>query len=346
MAERDEKILFSVPQPLVHTDAHKINVQDIPHMSQSSRQAESLEEGKNGSTFEGVGQRHAMLKSLQSSHVRAMPPRKFPRIQSIGANGFEGSPRSSVSEVTFSSAPTDRHVNSTNNPQPHPQPQVERGSQRRRCSTVLRTQSDNIGASAAVNTELALGPPPLSREYSRVPGMPAAVSASPTDASPASGVDNRERADGGPVWLPTRTSCSSQMRVGVGDECPPFGMLAVLGRRREMEDFVRVQSQVITVPRLCAGPSHRSSSQEWAAYGSAAFSSPAAAAETAALHYFGVFDGHGGAGVRATYPHTPIPPYPDVQIFRCSDIPMFRCSDVQIFPFSHIPILLVLMSKV
>ena len=233
------------------------------------------------------------MQSETSSHLRPVPTRKFPRLRSNGSNGGEGSPRSAASQVTFCSTETNQHLNATNI-----QPQVDLVRQKRRCPTNLSRQSDDTGTLAAVHTDLALRPPSLKRAHSGVSRMTAKMRRSPTNSSPGSGVESRERADCGRVWLPSSASSTTQLPVGVGDECPPFGMLAVLGRRREMEDFLRVQSQVITVPRLCAGPSHRSSPEEWAAYASAAFSSPTIAAQTAALHYFGVFDGHGGVGVR------------------------------------------------
>eukprot|EP00897_Mesotaenium_endlicherianum_P007166 jgi/Mesen1/6478/ME000331S05598 len=88
--------------------------------------------------------------------------------------------------------------------------------------------------------------------------------------------------------------------------CPPHGMLSVCGRRREMEDAVTAAPSFIDVPAL--GPSFGPPSALGGSPGSASgpgYSSSRSGGGTSPqlmgressplpLHFFGVFDGHGG----------------------------------------------------
>jgi hypothetical protein len=67
------------------------------------------------------------------------------------------------------------------------------------------------------------------------------------------------------------------------DRCPPHGLVSVCGRRREMEDAVAAIPTFMSLPRgavrcNCQLPHQRMS-------------------DNAPLHFFGVYDGHGGAQV-------------------------------------------------
>eukprot|EP00249_Psilotum_nudum_P022906 c28687_g2_i3 orf=511-2262(+) len=76
-----------------------------------------------------------------------------------------------------------------------------------------------------------------------------------------------------PVPGSVRKSCASDGR------CPPYGKLSVLGRRREMEDTVTVVPHFVALP-CCA-------------IGGCCDAAPESTS-ISALHFFGVYDGHGG----------------------------------------------------
>uniref|UniRef100_A0A0D6QXJ5 protein-serine/threonine phosphatase n=1 Tax=Araucaria cunninghamii TaxID=56994 RepID=A0A0D6QXJ5_ARACU len=67
---------------------------------------------------------------------------------------------------------------------------------------------------------------------------------------------------------------SENLRVIAKDCCPPYGVMSIVGRRDEMEDTVAA------VPSFCCSPNKGSGSE------SVSFS---------ALHFFAVYDGHGGS---------------------------------------------------
>nr|XP_024379595.1 probable protein phosphatase 2C 51 isoform X2 [Physcomitrium patens] len=62
-----------------------------------------------------------------------------------------------------------------------------------------------------------------------------------------------------------------------GNDCPPHGMVSLCGRRREMEDAVVAKSCFMKLPCNKVGGCN------------------AGGLEEAPLHYFGVYDGHGGS---------------------------------------------------
>lgn len=66
------------------------------------------------------------------------------------------------------------------------------------------------------------------------------------------------------------------------NDCPPHGMVSLCGRRREMEDAVVSKDSFVKVPCNKVG------------------GCDSAGLEPAPLHYFGVYDGHGGSQV-STY---------------------------------------------
>lgn len=69
-----------------------------------------------------------------------------------------------------------------------------------------------------------------------------------------------------------------------GDRCPPHGLVSVCGRRREMEDAVAAIPTFLWVPRESMRCSCPSSHQHTGV--------------DAPLHFFGVYDGHGGSQVK------------------------------------------------
>eukprot|EP00249_Psilotum_nudum_P018181 c26678_g1_i1 orf=388-1539(+) len=77
-----------------------------------------------------------------------------------------------------------------------------------------------------------------------------------------------------PVPEAGKKSCVSHGR------CPPYGKLSVLGRRREMEDTVAVIPHFVTLPCGAIG---------------GCCDKPPGSTSISALHFFGVYDGHGGA---------------------------------------------------
>lgn len=79
------------------------------------------------------------------------------------------------------------------------------------------------------------------------------------------------------------STCSSGSEEGPGsDLCPPHGVLAVCGRRREMEDAVA------TVPCFAAVPCG-------SLVGCQGTAAQPSGENLCQLHFFGVYDGHGGA---------------------------------------------------
>ncbi|CAM6093823.1 unnamed protein product [Calypogeia fissa] len=76
----------------------------------------------------------------------------------------------------------------------------------------------------------------------------------------------------------TTRGCLSSLH---GDRCPPHGLVSVCGRRREMEDAVAAIPAFLSVPRdtmRCRCPSSHQHT-----------------GVNAPLHFFGVYDGHGGS---------------------------------------------------
>jgi hypothetical protein len=68
------------------------------------------------------------------------------------------------------------------------------------------------------------------------------------------------------------------------NECPSHGMVSLCGRRREMEDAVVSKDSFVVLPCSKVG------------------GCDAAGLESAPLHYFGVYDGHGGSQVSTCVP--------------------------------------------
>eukprot|EP00252_Welwitschia_mirabilis_P003309 TRINITY_DN133_c0_g1_i1.p1 TRINITY_DN133_c0_g1~~TRINITY_DN133_c0_g1_i1.p1 ORF type:complete len:309 (+),score=41.23 TRINITY_DN133_c0_g1_i1:710-1636(+) len=69
-------------------------------------------------------------------------------------------------------------------------------------------------------------------------------------------------------------------------ECPPHGAMCVKGRRREMEDAISVVPSFFSFPKSCSTSITSSALQ----HGLSGLSN--------ALHFFAVYDGHGGSQVR------------------------------------------------
>jgi hypothetical protein len=72
-------------------------------------------------------------------------------------------------------------------------------------------------------------------------------------------------------------STSGRDHLMVDLDCPPHGLVSVCGRRREMEDAVAAFPSLVQFPPIPALQ---------------------AVTEEAPLHFFGVYDGHGGSQVR------------------------------------------------
>lgn len=85
------------------------------------------------------------------------------------------------------------------------------------------------------------------------------------------------------VAAPTLEVNNTTSSCFTNDHCPPHGMVSLCGRRREMEDAVVAVPTFITLPCSFVGGCNCSDT------------SPACG--FSALHFFGVYDGHGGSQV-------------------------------------------------
>ncbi|XP_002980987.2 probable protein phosphatase 2C 51 [Selaginella moellendorffii] len=82
------------------------------------------------------------------------------------------------------------------------------------------------------------------------------------------------------------TACNRSTRCIASDTCPPHGAVFICGRRREMEDAVAVVPSFMTVPCGTVGGCECKGA-----------TLPSADVGMSALHFFGVYDGHGGPQV-------------------------------------------------
>jgi hypothetical protein len=76
---------------------------------------------------------------------------------------------------------------------------------------------------------------------------------------------------------------SSPSSCVADNRCPPHGMVSLCGRRREMEDAVAAVPNFMTLPCDVVGGCN--------------CDSPSMSGFLSALHFFGVYDGHGGSQV-------------------------------------------------
>ena len=141
------------------------------------------------------------------------------------------------------------------------------GSQREVGRQYGRSASKVSSAVSGITSMAVSAPPPFSHEVfdslRRIPSV--------------HGHEGNE-GDSRAAYTVTSSTLSSNelppMRQGeeigaFNSSCPPHGAVSVCGRRRNMEDFVHIAPEFVSDPKNPGG----------------------------ALHFFGVFDGHGGSQV-------------------------------------------------